>query len=584
MNRHIGYYALYLVAILVAATGCSKDDDAAGFAVDKTDITMDAQGGTESVSLTSDAEWTATTNVPWLSVTPANGNGSTQITIRVDTTLTHDAREADIRLATLNASPIFIKVHQFGYGREIIPDKDSISLAYSDTPDNRVFSVNVSANVEFDIKVEYLNSTYLNSASAGVTSSTAASSVAWITPRDYSFTLDRGARPRTATLTFDWAMNTDDVARDARIHLVPKVTGSTAADADINEAETTIAVHQAAAPTITDDRAGDSLAIVLMNSRMNSMTDIDVTENMMYWDNVTLWEATDKDLPAKDAVGRVRYVSFALLNTTETIAPEVKYLKYLERLSVYGNFNTMLKSITLGSEVCQLKHLKYLQIAAYGLVALPDDFYKLGSTLETLDLNSNNFDDVPTVINKQNFPKLKKLNLSTCRRWTVLDLRTKSQYDNGIGLNINFTSNPNNSIKRLFLWDSLEQLALSYNFLEGELPEFKVGEDGVTAWTQADVSKWGGDTIRNMVGRPKVLPACKDLRINLNFFTGNLPEWILYHPHLLDWNPESFIFTTQENGIATNGKYCGFDNVPDDYEYYYNFFPGYRTKYSYEEN
>jgi hypothetical protein len=79
------------------------------------------------------------------------------------------------------------------------------------------------------------------------------------------------------------------------------------------------------------------------------------------------------------------------------------------------------------------------------------------------------------------------------------------------------------------------------------------------------------------------MPNMKRLTLNLNFFTGKLPEWVLYHPHLLDWFPESLIYMQKENGIDSNGKLVKFDNEPTDYEYYYNFFPGYREKYEIKE-
>ena len=98
-------------------------------------------------------------------------------------------------------------------------------------------------------------------------------------------------------------------------------------------------------------------------------------------------------------------------------------------------------------------------------------------------------------------------------------------------------------------------------------------------WTEADVLAWGGDTIKNLVGMPKIMPNMKRLTLNLNFFTGRLPEWLLFHPHLLDWFPESLIYMQKENGKDSNGKLVKFDNEPKNYEDYYNFFPGYREKY-----
>lgn len=76
----------------------------------------------------------------------------------------------------------------------------------------------------------------------------------------------------------------------------------------------------------------------------------------------------------------------------------------------------MLLNIELGSDICELKYLKNLQIGGYGLVALPKDFSRLGSTLEVLDLSANNFTRVPEVLNKNDFTKLKSLKFNGNRR------------------------------------------------------------------------------------------------------------------------------------------------------------------------
>ena len=47
---------------------------------------------------------------------------------------------------------------------------------------------------------------------------------------------------------------------------------------------------------IEDNRAGDSLAIITINNKLQSMMSFDTSESMMNWDFVTLWEATDKEI------------------------------------------------------------------------------------------------------------------------------------------------------------------------------------------------------------------------------------------------------------------------------------------------
>jgi hypothetical protein len=552
------------ISILFAITAvlfCSCNEDGnglVGFEIDKASVSVVPEGGTEYLQVTSATEWVAVSDKPWISISPANGIGSTKCRIVVDSTLESSARTATLRFSAIGETPVNVPVTQFGFAKQIIVKNPEVSIASAtNSVADRYFEATVTSNVRFGVQVEYDEEPLIE----------------WITPEKIDLELDRGSRPRTTTVRFDWKINTDFDKRTARIHFVPLDA------ADVLENSAILSVTQDAAPTITDDRAGDSLALVTITNRLQLLSPWDVSENMQYWPNITLWEGTDEDLPCPEAVGRVRSANIMMCYTKESLPQEIRYLKYIETLNIYSNVNTMLLSIELSSEVCELEYLKHLQIGAFGLVSLPDDFVKLGDKLESLDLSSNNFEDIPAILTKENFPRLKKLDFIDCRRWTLSDLSKKNTYEDGIGLY--FNANEKDVLRRLLLWDTLEELRLSNNYIEGQIPDFKVGDEGVEVWTEEDVA--GNDTLKNLVGMPKIMPKMKRLTLNLCFFTGRLPDWLLFHPHLLDWFPESLIYMQKENGIDSNGKLVKFDNEPTDYEYYYNFFPGYREKYEIKE-
>lgn len=554
---------IILLSVLLFAA-CQDENLLPRFEVDKPVITIGAEGGTEFLQVSSPTEWVAMSTEPWVSISPANGIGETRCNISIDSTLVDGARTATLYFRTLDEGDLRVSVNQLGFGKQIILEDSVLTIASStNSLSDRYFEATVTANIPFGIKVEYEESPLIE----------------WITPSKVELELDRGSRPRTTTVRFDWKINTQFEERVAHIHFVPLNAE------DILEHPAILTLTQEAAPTITDDRAGDSLALITIIDRLQLLSPWEVSENMQYWPNITLWEATDEEIISGEvpqaAIGRVRSADIMMCYTKESIPQEIRYLKYIETLNIYSNVNTMLLSIELGSEVCELEYLKHLQIGAFGLVSLPDEFVKLGDKLESLDLSSNNFEDIPAILTKENFPKLKRLYFIDCRRWTVTNLGNKDTHEDGIGLH--FNANENNALKRLLLWDTLEELRLSNNYIEGQIPDFIVGQDGVEAWSQADVEAWGGDTIKNLVGMPKIMPNMKRLTLNLNFFTGKLPEWVLYHPHLLDWFPESLIYMQKENGIDSDGKLVKFDNEPTDYEYYYNFFPGYREKYEIKE-
>lgn len=551
MRNNIIKISLILFALCIFFVSC--DNEIKGIAkleLDKDEITISELGGEEKVLVTSSEEWVAQSSEPWVMITPANGFGNTECSIVIDSTLINDMRTAKIRFKADGQNPQTITVRQTGFEKMIVVEEPEIEIEASEAPSKRNFSTKVTTNIEFKIEVEY----------EGLTGK-------WLEPNVYEVELDRGARPRTTDIKFDWKINPDPAKRIAKVKFVP--TNSE----DILKEPVVIEVTQKAAPKIEDNRAGDSLAILMISEKLQSMNLWDSSENLRNWKNVILWEKTDKDLPTEEAIGRIKEVGFTMANTKESLPQEFRYLKYLETLAVYSNSNTMLLSINLGPEITDLEYLKHLQIAAYGLVSIPNEFIKLGDKLETLDLSSNNFTSIPSILTPANFPKLTSLSFTGNRRWNASDLRTADTFENGIGMHIN-TEN-DNSIKNLLLWENLEELRLSFNYIEGKVPDFKINQDGVSAYDEAkDAELFGGDTIKYLANGniPKILPNMKRLSINLNFFDGKAPEWLMYHPRLMEWGPDILIFNQMEYGINSNGKVVKFDNQPSNYDYHNTFF------------
>ena len=556
MNR-LYKIALGLIVCLPFVACNEEDENTVGFSLDKSEITFAAEGGTDVVLVEGYENWTVSVSEPWLSISPASGTGAAVCNIVVDSSLVNDMRTASLRFTPSTMPSVNVTVKQMGYGKMIVPDTCEIWVESSAKMEERYFETTVTTNVKFSVEIDHLDAEN-----------------EWLTSESVSVELDKGARPRTAKLRFDWKMNTVPEQRVAEIKLIPE-----GEEAELVE-PAVISVYQKPALKIEDNRAGDSIALVVMYERMNCWSDAwDTSENLQYWSGVELWEASDEDLPAPEAVGRVRAVQYSFLNTKESIPSEIRHLKYLESLAISSNVNTMLLNIDLGSEICELEHLKYLTLFSYGLVSLPDDFVKLGKSLVALDLSANNFTRIPAMLTQENFPKLKSLSFVASRRWQTVDLRKKDEYENGIGLHVNTSTD--NVFRRLLLWENLEELAFSNCYLEGEIPDFKVGEEGVVAYTQKDVDAWGGDTIQYLADNamPKILPNCTMLRLNLNFLNGNLPDWLLYHPHFMDWAPDILIFNQQEKGLNSAGEPVRFDNEPNTFDYYYDAFPGTREKY-----
>lgn len=548
--KKLYYYIPLLFGVLLYA--CKNDvPTIEGFEADTSSIEAEAVGGEYYVTIRSQKEWVALVEEPWVMVSPANGRGETRCSIKIDSALMDTERNANIVINSLFEEPQMIAITQKGFEKAITPEKSSIEIAASAIRADRWVEFDVTTNVEFKIK----------------------GNANWIeVDEDYELNLDRGMRPRKTRVRLDWKMNSESKERTETLRFVSD-------DADMLELAT-VEVRQAAGPLIEDNRAGDSLAVVTIFEKLECWGEngISATENMSRWDCVRLWEATDKSLPEPEAVGRVRDLDLNYFNTEDGVPVEVKHLKYLETLSLFGNVNTMLKSIDLCEEVATLNYLKDLRIAAFGLVSLPANFVLLGDTLESLDLNSNNFNEIPEVITKANFPHLKRLNLSSNRRASITDLRKReSANEKGIGIYTNMDKS--DVVRNLFLWEELEELALSYNYIEGCLPDFKQ----MPTYSEADVKEYG-DTVNWAVGNvPRILPNMRSLKINLNFMSGDLPDWLIYHPRFLEWGPEVLIFPQQEKSVDSDGKSVGFNQVPTSFEFYFEKYPLYRGRYEFNE-
>ena len=631
-------WLLVLGAGLMTAS-CSDSDDVdipGGLAIDKEQIEIAAEGGSEQLAIAASQNWVANVDEPWLMLTPANGVGSTTATVVVDSTLMNGRRTTDIVFIGDNGQRRTVSVKQFGYGKQIDIKEPTVEIENSESYDKRAFESLISANVECKIgKIEYSFEGDMTDAEKAENES---EREGWLlnskdedklTGTNLGIVLDRKARPRSVKFKFRWAMNVVPAVRVAKVHLVPVKAEDELVDADGKPIDDVIlTVRQKAAPKIEDNRAGDSLSVIMINQKLGSIATFDSSDNMRNWSGVTLWEATDDFVKAHpEALGRVRSVKFSMFNlkSGETLPKEVGNLKFLESFSVAANENNQIREVKLGNEICSLKYLKNLTVQAYGLTQLPSNFAKLGSSLETLNLVSNNFNklsDITDIVNEKNFPKLRNLILYAQRRTDVVTniaslgeknasgVYVYNNYPIGLYGKVNAGSADRQALLKLLTWDKLNTLELSYCFLEGELPtddemtEALETAGKATRYSKSDFSTNKKDYLDKLVGDtckwllsdrsnpvtckhkdgsvvsekvypyqvPRVLPNCRQLSLNLNFLTGAVPKWILYHPHLVEWTPSIMIFNQQPKGKNSDGAAVGFSNMTEDsysYDYYY---------------
>ncbi len=608
---------MVISACMVLAVSCKEEDNVVSeFSIDKTEIAVGADGGSELLEIKGNVKWQGTSESSWLKFSPSNGEGAATCEVLVDSSVVAEPREGVITfMAAGQTTATTVKVMQMGYAKGIFVSEEdrTISVENSAKLEERFFEVTMMANVNFDVRVNNLP------AEDGTVSDKE-----WLKYKKETPNYDYGDRPRLLKLHFDWEINMTEKARTAEVIITPQETSDTEGDGTIK-----LVVTQKPAPVITDDRAGDSLALLSIYSSMNGIFTWDASENMRYWEGVELWEATDKYIEIeedgtinysasvpKDLIGRLKSVEFIAFETKESLPYQVKYLKTAESITFSGNSNTFLKDIVLGNEICELAqygHLRNLAIRAYGLVGLPENFTEFGKTLVSLDLSSNNFEVMgksgSTIngvkvlgiesITRKNFPHLRSLYLNKINRYdTTKDLSAYKGKDDKLGFR--WTTGyggdgfpgpsdgyDNTYFKELLKWEELECLSLSLNMLDGQLPsdaEVKqlLGADKVYTESYIKNAEYK-DTISIQDaekyllakgGAPRVWPKMKSLSLNLNFLTGELPDWILYHPYLSFWDPFTMIFqqelsTTSSKAKNTKGEVITkFSNEPTNLSNY----------------
>lgn len=529
INRNI--LALLLPGFLVLS--CAEPE--IEFSVDTDSIQAEAVGADIQLSLSAPDTWVAKTQNPWITVSPANGRGSVDCHVIIDSTLSFADREGLVRIEMLGSGERKdIKVVQKGFERSIVASETEVEIASYAPMDERSFKITVNTNVPFDVEIPE-------------------DMQGWISYEASELVLNRGARPRKVTIDFKWDLNPRQEARLGDIRFVPSVEEEVAHNDGLR-------VVQRCADPIEIGVKGDSLALIAINRALGCLRDFETSERMEHWQGVEIW----KTGPNK---GRVRKATFYLCNTKESLPFQVKYLTAAEDLTFFSNSNThLLFNLDPGQHICELTQLKRLNIFAYGLTDLPAEFANL-KNLEYLSLASNNFEKIPEVLTRENFPKLRSLILNANQRHVIYDLSNDTRKNIGGLIELPDVDDKGNKTfpKRLLQWSELDTLVLSVNYLQGTIPSLEDDPD-FPKWTAAEVNAC--DTLpARLIGLPKVLPHTTLFTCNLNRLHGELPEWLLYHPCLDLWVPDALVFP--QEGKDKEGRSAGFSNEPANLDYYY---------------
>ena len=513
---------LALAAGLLSLTSCQQEVEVP-FETGR-DIEIGCDGGVKTFQVSSPGQWVAFTQEPWITISPANGRGSTKCQVVVDTTLCYEKREGIVSIEDLatNERKDF-KVSQDGYAYEIrLKDKEKKIEKFAPW-DDRNFDIVVESNIDFTVEIE-------------------GKAANWLKCTKKELVLDRGARPRKVGLHFEWKVNSSPDVR------VADVTFKPIKEEEMGRHDSFKVIQKAAERIVPNTVAGDSLALLAINRGLGCWTEYNTANPMRLWPNVEVWTEGPNE-------GRVKYVQFGPFTVKEEIPEEIKYLTVADEISIFGNSNSFLHDLSTGPWIGELTQLRKLTIGAYGLVKL-DDAIKNLKNLEFLNLSGNNFQDVPEQLTQENFPKLTALIMNANQRAFIHDLSQTAKK------NFGGFADAKPFPKQLLSWDNLDTLRLSVNYLQGEIPDM------------AEAPKWSAEEVHAcdtlpdiLIGLPKVLPHTHMFAINLNRLSGKLPDWLLYHPMLDIWAPQSLVFP--QEGRDAEGVKAVFTNEPLNLDYYY---------------
>lgn len=520
---------------------CKEDDTTInGIEVDKTEINMYDAGGEDEISVSANGDWIAKSNASWCMVSPANGNGDAVCRVVVDQSTRYDERTAKITFIC-GSDLKEVTVSQLGYEPVIKIITDEVSLPYYADEEKSYFDVEVMSNVAYDVNIEQTESDN-----------------EWITEDekyDYSYTPSL-TKPESKKFRFHYDINSNLEDRTLNIIFKEKKEGGIVS---------TYKVTQEHMEKIIPSRRGDSLTVVTMARLMNLFgTYWDTSRPITHWDNIETEEIqyTYKDPEAgieKDTIEeRIVGISFFMFETDRSIPFQIVNLDELRTLEIKANSNSYLKSIKLGDEVTKLKKLQSLSLYAYGLSELPaPEAWAEMTNLEELNLFGNSFLKLgkPTekgtllwslsgLSNGKVITKLDGTTMTVKRDKTLkyLELggnRKKDSMDDMTDLplgvdwekDLGLTGKVDNSLFTMF--PDLEHLGLGYNYLFGELE---------------DIENPG-----------TVMPKLRTLRLNMNKFHGELPNWILEHKNRGCWDPEVLIFN--QSGKSPETEEVGFTNT-----------------------
>ena len=116
--------------------------------VSQTALTFENSGGNQSVTITANKVWTASSNQGWLRVSPSSGEGTTTLSVSCEGNTTYDSRTGNITIVSEELTQTISVTQAEGLGLIVSQTE------YNITNDAQTLSVEVQANVQYIVDID----------------------------------------------------------------------------------------------------------------------------------------------------------------------------------------------------------------------------------------------------------------------------------------------------------------------------------------------------------------------------------------------------------------------------------------------
>lgn len=139
---------VFFVVALVAVNFFVSCEQPTMLSINQTALTFDNGGGNQSVAITANKMWTASSNQNWIRVSPPSGDGSAAILVSCETNTTYDSRTGTVTITSEELTQTISVVQAEGQGLQVS------QTTYELTKAAQQLNIEVKANVKFSVEVD----------------------------------------------------------------------------------------------------------------------------------------------------------------------------------------------------------------------------------------------------------------------------------------------------------------------------------------------------------------------------------------------------------------------------------------------